>query len=257
METIDTKAPSDVVFKKFVLDYKENIFGVLSRATKFEDIARGRKGAVLVDCEKDLVPVVRTTTRYEKPAQKFLGVHQDIVDKIKTVSKIDNLRFNNALIELYDTKYCTMGYHSDQAQDLDQKSYICVFSCYDTSKPRDVRTLRIQDKVTEKETDILMEHNSIVLWSLSVNSKYLHKIILEENSRRDTWLGITFRLSKTLIQFIDRIPYFYPTKIKLRLADKYEEKEFYRYRSKENKSLKYVYPELDYSISKSDLMLVE
>ena len=42
----------------------------------------------------------------------------------------------------------------------------------------------------------------------------------------------------------------------LRLANDKEKSEFYKLRSNENKLIEYVYPELDYTISKSDLMQI-
>ena len=53
-------------------------------------------------------------------------IHYDIIENIKKISGID-VKLNNALIEIYGSKYCTMGYHSDQSLDLDEKSYICIF----------------------------------------------------------------------------------------------------------------------------------
>ena len=44
------------------------------------------------------------------------------------------------------TLQSTMKYHSDQALDLADNSYICIFSCYDN--PINLRTLRIKNKLT-------------------------------------------------------------------------------------------------------------
>lgn len=64
------------MFKQIKLDYDTNLFQRLSETTQFEDVAKGRTGAVLVkDKEESLVsstvPLVRTTTKYKQPTQKI------------------------------------------------------------------------------------------------------------------------------------------------------------------------------------------
>ena len=120
-----------------------------------------------------------------------------------TIEEIKKMVFNNALIEIYDSTYCSMGFHSDQSLDLANESYICIFSCYNNSNTKYIRKLIIKDKITNVRSTYILEHNSIIVFPLSTNSKYLHKIILDKNGSDDIWLGITFRLSKTLINFID------------------------------------------------------
>lgn len=230
------------MFTKFNLKNPHN-FERLSDV-HFEDIVVGRKGAILVD---DLNPIVRTTTFYHNPAQKFLPVHYDLIEQIKQVSDV---KFNNALIEIYDDNYRQMGYHSDNALDLAEDSYIGIFSCYDKD-PKYPRKLRIKEKSTNKISEIVLDHNSVVLFSVAINSKFLHKIILERPSG-DRWLGITFRLSKTYLKFVNGIPYL-NDKI-FRLATDNERKQFYQLRSVENKSCDFKYPELEYTISDSDLL---
>ena len=70
---------------------------------------------------------------------------------------------------------------------------------------------------------------------LLTNKKYLHKIILNNNNiTGNLWLGITFRLSKTFIHFINELPYF-SNGNQLTLANDEQKKEFYKYRQTENK----------------------
>jgi hypothetical protein len=118
------------MFYKIDLTYSDN-FRSLSTGTIFEDITKGRKGAVLADLTSDKVPLVRTTTRYNNPVQAFTDVHYQLMDIIRSVDS--NLLFNNALIEIYNDNYVTMGFHSDQALDLEENSYICIFSCYENA----------------------------------------------------------------------------------------------------------------------------
>lgn len=249
-------------FNKINLCFDINPFNELKESTNFEDVTKGRKGAVLAHIKNSVIPIVRTTTCYNKKIQSFLPVHYDIINKIK-------LPVNNGLIEIYNNDYTNMGYHSDQRQDLQDDSKIAVFSCYSDSDSysdsdmtsgslgalRALRTLRIKNKTTNEENDIIMDHCSVIVFSLDENSKHLHKIILNTGKRSDNveWLGITFRLSKTLIYFINEIPFF-SNNVQLTLATKEQRNDFYKHRQLENKLIEFVYPQLYYTISKSDIL---
>lgn len=251
--------------KKIIFDHKVDLFHDLKKSTEFEDILPGRVGAVLVD-QYDLTPIVRTTTKYKNPAQQFKPIHYEIINNIKkaVISSIPDLDFNNALIEIYDNNYCTMGYHTDQALDLKDGSYIGIYSCYE--KPSEIdelnsRKLIIKNKVTDDIIEISMDHNSVILFDLATNQQHLHKIVASNNKLNKwclgyTWLGITFRLSKTFIHHIDNIPYFYKTDKILTLATTEESKTFYKLKSEENKKIDfdYSYSDITYTISPSDLL---
>jgi hypothetical protein len=235
------------------LDIASDIFSKLSDGIEFEEVVKGRKAAILVK-DLEIIPICRSTTIYHKPARQFLQSHHQIIDMIKHEMKTD-IDFNNAMIEIYDSQYKTMGYHSDQALDLADGSMICIFSCYNSDKPKDIRTLKIKEKDTPEIFSIQLAHNSIIMFDTNTNSKYLHKIILETNkSSDDMWLGITFRLSKTFIRFIDEIPYFL-NGMELVLADSEQIIEYHKQRGLENKTIGYVWPdEITYTISQSDLL---
>jgi hypothetical protein len=245
------------MFLKTFLDFDKNPFTELENTTQFENVLNGRIGTVLVDLKNSkeiLVPIIRTTTVYDKPAQQFQPIHDQIVAKIKEKTPI--LYLNNALIEIYDSSYCTMKSHSDQALDLLEDSYICVFSCYSNHCTTDVRKLRVKNKTTSETHEIIMDHCSIVYWHYTTNYKYLHQIVLE-NPKHDgsKWLGITFRCSKTFIKFIQNEAYFLDNNEKLQLATEKQKNEFYKLRGLENRNIIYEYPKLNYTISPSDLML--
>lgn len=99
-----------------------------------------------------------------------------------------------------------------------------------------------------------------MLFSVVNNNKFLHKIVLDAapNSKPlaadNKWLGITFRTSKTYIQFESSLPYFSNGKL-LGLANKEQETEFYKLRGEENRSLDFVYPELGYTVNAGDMMM--
>src|SRR3990167_10614737 len=110
------------MFSCFKIENPLNIFDRLSDSVKFEDIIPNkRKGAVLIDFKNDLIseqihkvmiPLVRTTTKYVLPAQKFTDAHYILLREI--YKEEPRLEFNNALIEIYNSKYDKMGYHTDQ-----------------------------------------------------------------------------------------------------------------------------------------------
>jgi len=225
-----------------------NVFQEVLRVTMFEEVCKGRLGAVLVDPSPDgLVPLVRTTTKYTEPPQVFKPIHHEIAKKIR-------YPFNNALIEVYDDDYKTMGFHSDQAQDLAEGSMIGVFSAYEDPEKGGLRELIIKNKETKETHTLQMTHHSVILFSLETNCRHLHKIHLTE-PRGNRWLGITFRVSSTLLRFYEGLPYLRSPSVPLRYTeDEEERKAFYKKRSAENKSLDYTYPPFDFTISKSDLM---
>ena len=254
------------MFTKIILDYKRNLFFELCQITEFEDVTKGRKGAILIKVKNDdLIPIVRTTTKYSKPAQKFKPIHFDIMANIRSKSNLEEIGFNNALIEIYDNQYCTMGFHSDQALDLADNSYIAIYSCYEkpdtnqTSK-ENFRKLVVKNKKTNELSEIIMEPNSVIIFSTESNKQHLHKIILEDNNKNNNnnrWFGITFRLSKTFIHHINGIPIFHETNNILKIASDEETKDFYKLRSEENKSSKFEYPEITYTISNSDVLSIK
>lgn len=239
-----------------------NSFNDLKDSCKFTEICNGRLAAVLVD-DLEIIPIVRTTTKYNNPAQKFKPIHYYLISLIKKLQIYANLRFNNALIEIYDNNYHKMKFHSDQALDLEENSFICIYSCYEHENYPN-RTLEIKNKSTGELTEIILDNNSIVMFSLETNSNNLHKIKLSSPKSLvlNKWLGITFRLSKTFIRFssipatpsMDTTPIFLDSTTYLRLANQHEEQDFFNLRKKENNEINFKYPLIFYTISPGDLI---
>ena len=244
------------MFTKLIINTPLNQFDQLSDSINFEDIINGRKGANLVDYFDGLIPIIRTTTNYIQPNQKFQQIHYEIIKMIKVISKIEDLDFNNAMVEIYDSQYRTMKFHSDQALDLADDSYICIFSCYNECDNNNIRKLKTKNKTTNECLDITMDHNSVIIFSTETNKNHVHKIVLETKSN-NKWLGITFRLSKTFIKFIDQVSYFHPTDKILRMANDEEKKEFRKSKGIENIKIGYDYPDWDYTLSISDLIPIK
>lgn len=262
----------------------EDSFRVLKHSVRFEDVSKGRQGAVLIACEETLtqVPIVRTTTQYTLPSQPFRPIHYKLAQRIQQVANLSHC-LNNALIELYTPLYATMGFHSDQALDLQEGSSVAVFSSYRfPDKPN--RKLIIESKEPGGRTwEILMTHNSVVVFSADTNRRFRHKIILDRSllgsggsagkSDENEWLGVTFRTSKTFVNYEIRdesgANSFSSTGSSigqynviiasncdssvLTLATDTQRKEFYKLRGQENAELDFTYPEVTFTISESDL----
>jgi len=80
----------------------------------------------------NVYPIVRTTTKYKNPAQCFQDIHLKLTSQIENIANLNqDYDFNNCLIEVYQNNYFNMGYHSDQALDLQEGSSIALFSCYE------------------------------------------------------------------------------------------------------------------------------
>ncbi|MEV8454626.1 alpha-ketoglutarate-dependent dioxygenase AlkB [Streptomyces sp. NPDC052095] len=248
-----SRIPDEV--RAYALPAEENPFAELSASALLEDVGKGRRGATLtrVD-EAGGVPLVRTTTRYAGPAQRFRAVHERLARRIQDRAGIP-VGFNNALIETYTNAYATMGAHSDQALDLADGSFIAVFSCYRHPEAGPPRKLLVEAKEPGgEEFGLPLAHNSVVTFSVESNRRLKHRIVLESPGRAadNEWLGITFRTSKTLLRFSDGQPHL-PNGPRLTVADEEQAREFYRLRRRENHEPDFAYPPLTYTVSGSDL----
>ncbi|WP_432092802.1 alpha-ketoglutarate-dependent dioxygenase AlkB [Streptomyces sp. bgisy100] len=233
-----------------------NLFAELSASARLEDVGKGRRGAVITKVdEAGGVPLVRTTTRYGSPTQRFRAVHERLAQQIQERAA-PAVGFNNALIENYTNAYKTMGSHSDQALDLAGESLIAVFSCYRDPEAGPSRKLIFESKRSGGERfEIPLAHNSVVAFSVDANRRLRHKIVLDTPvpSVDNPWLGVTFRTSKTFVRFHDGHACL-PHGARLTLADDEQKGEFYRMRRRENNETDFTYPLLAYTVSESDLM---
>ncbi len=244
-------------FHKFILNQEDSFYN-FSKDITFENIYNGRQGAIIVNSNNDTdsVPIVRSTTVFNNPAQSFKQVHYDLIKNIRDTTQFE-AKFNNAMIEIYDNQYRTMGYHSDQALDIADDSYICIFSCYKNPTDNNTRKLYNKQKGPKESLKnsecINLEHNSVVIFDKHTNSEWVHKIVLENNNASfdNKWLGITFRLSKTFIN----------SKEPLMLINKNDNKDLYSeyitQRSWENKEVGFVWPITNVTISPSDIMPIK
>jgi hypothetical protein len=232
-----------------------NLFEELFSSVRFEEVGKGRLGAVLVRIdEAGDVPLVRTTTRYGLASQRFRPVHERLALQIQERAAL-TVGFNNALIESYTNAYTTMGGHSDQALDLADESFIAVFSCYRHPEVHPPRKLIVEPKEPAGDTvEIPLTHHSVVTFSVGTNRRVRHRIVLDRTARpaENRWLGVTFRTSKTFVRYRDGHT-FLPDGTRLTAADDEQRREFYQLRRRENTEPDFTYPPLAYTISESDL----
>jgi hypothetical protein len=245
---------SKKMFKKFNINFSENLYEELATSTKFENVTKGRQGAILVESRDGMIPLVRSTTNYANPVQVFLPVHRAILQEIY---RCCGATFNNAMIEMYTPEYRKMKYHSDLALDLEHNSHIAIFSCYSSIDAYTPRKLCISYKKEDTTEVLTMDHNSVVFFSTETNKTARHKIILDSMKHPTNWLGITFRLSKTFIKFINEIPYFAHSGERLLLATEDERRQFFRLRGEENLTTDFVYQKITYTLSVSDIIAPE
>ncbi len=247
-----TRDPADD-FRVYALPGPPTLFAELAQA-RFEDVGKGRRGAVIVAIDGERgVPIVRTTTAYAQSAMPFRPIDAWLAGRVRDRASL-SLGFNNALVEAYTGAYTTMGAHSDQALDLAEGSEIAIFSCYD-SPEAGRRTLVVEAKERGGETfSIPLAHGSVVVFSAETNRRYRHRIILDPAAGpAGTWLGVTFRTSKTFVRLRDGQPRL-PDGTPLTLADEAERRELYRLRHAENVEPGFVYPRVTFTLSPSDLL---
>lgn len=226
-------------------------FDELLASVRFDEVTKGRRGAVLVKAESGGVPIVRTTTSYSAPAQPFRPIHEHLAQRIGEGGLLSQ-PFNNALVEHYTNAYATMKRHSDQAQDLADGSWIAVYSCY-RAPELPSRRLLVQAKESGAGFEVPLEHGSVVLFSLDSDRRFTHAISLRAAAPDNEWFGITFRTSKTLLRFVDGHPTL-PSGERLTRASEDQRRELFQMRRRENQEAHFVYPSLSYTLSDSDLL---
>jgi len=246
-------------FSTFSLTPGTNLFHELLASVRFENVGKGRLGTVLVRPD-DIrgTPIVRTTTQYAAAAHVFQPVHARLAEQIEAHASLA-AGFNNALIEAYTNAYATMGFHSDQAQDLEEGTAIALFSCYrhpELTTAMPPRKLVIESKDGCGTIELPLAHNSVVVWTLDTNRRFKHKIVLDAAAcpPENEWLGVTLRTSKTFVQVRDGGEAVLEDGTLLTLADEGQRKALYKMRGRENAEMDFTYPSLPYTLSGSDLL---
>ena len=262
MNAGDYQAPiheSSDMFRTYPVATRGDVFAELSASARLEDLGRGRRGAVLVVSDGSRgVPIVRTTTAYTLPAQRFRTIHTTLARQIGACASLA-LPLNNALLEVYTRAYATMGAHSDQALDLDDAGEIALFSCYEHPAAGPSRRLMVESKEPGGPCfEIPLLHGRVVVFSADTNRRFRHRIMLDPTAGApdNPWLGVTFRTSKTWVHFRDGQPCL-ADGTPLTLASDEERREFLRLRHRENHETDFVYPRVTCTLSPSDLWPAE
>lgn len=248
-------APEDE-FRSYALGSQRNLYEALLRSARFEAVAHGRQGTVLVAPDPTRgVPIVRTTTSYSAPARRFQPLHERLARRIQERASLARA-FNNALIERYTSAYAKMGFHSDQAQDLAPESFIAIYSCYQSPEQSLApRKLIVETKEPGGGFELPLVHDSIVVFSLDTNRRFRHKIVLSASlqSPENPWLGLTFRTSSSFVR-IEGEQATFEDGSPLTMASPDEARAFLALRRRENTETQFRYPRLTYTLSASDSM---
>ena len=263
-------------FTQFALPPGAPTFAELAEDVTFEHVGRGRAVAVLFrELGDSRVPIVRTTAKYNCPSRPFTRRVQALADAVVAAGGL-RTPLNNAMAEIYDCDYRTMGFHSDMALDLDAASHIAIYSVYDSPAgqppPAAVRSLVIVDKATGADRMLLLAPNTVTIFSVQDNSRFLHKIVLRAPPSPAAdgvrWLGVTLRTSQTIVQFDSEVegpPTFVsdgaaaaggaPPRQLLSVASQTQAKELYALRQEENREVEFAYPPgLWHTLSPSDVL---
>ena len=250
---------SSMSFERYSIDHDDNLFPLLYQSAKWENFSKCRQIANLYRPDNDGIPLIRTTTVYQNPSQPMSDVHQTVIDKIRQVSGIADLVLNNAMLEVYNWRYKTMGFHTDQATDMAENSYICLFSCYEQGPDDFPRILTVMNKESEAEIDVELLHHSVVVFSTATNRRHKHKIERRDlpNNHANRWMGLTLRLAKNKVNFVDGVPQIVSNGTNhgpLTMATDNEKGDFFKLKGRENREVDFSWPEINYTISPSDLM---
>ncbi|MFJ8041083.1 hypothetical protein ACIRBX_11320 [Kitasatospora sp. NPDC096147] len=239
------------------LPVDRDLFSELSASVAWEELGKGRRGAVLTRVDgSGAVPLVRTTTRYGSPAQRFRPLHEELARLVQECAALPRA-LDNALVELYTNAYATMGAHSDQALDLAEDSHVAVLSCYRFPEPVPSRKLIVEpkDPADGERFEIPLAHHGVVTFSTTANRRFRHRIVLDRSARTpdNLWLGVTFRSSKTAVRYRDGHAHL-PDGSRLLLADEEQQRAFHLLRRRENQETDFDYPRLAHTVSASDLL---
>ncbi|KAF3909576.1 hypothetical protein AA313_de0205610 [Arthrobotrys entomopaga] len=244
------------------------LFPQLLRTVRWETFSKNRQIAITHrpsntnTNNNNETPIVRTTTAYQTPSQPFSPLHETIISTIRQKSGIPNLTLNHAMMEIYDSKYTTMGFHTDQALDLASDSYICLFSTYEHGADDHPRVLVVKNKENGEESVVELAHHSVVIFSTEANRTHVHKIEGRglPSGYGNRWMGVTFRLAKSYVRVVDGVSVLFSeggVEVgELTVATEGERREFFGMKAVENREgVGFEWPVVKYTISPSDMLI--
>ncbi len=205
--------------------------------------------SILVQPENDQVPIVRSTYA---PKYQIIPPHCKSILKAAQIVLEQNqshVVFNNVLAECYQAEKRRMAFHTDQALDLKDDTFICLYSIYNDESEPNLRKLVVRNKTTQVVEEIALLHKSIVVFSTNTNRHFLHKIVSpNERPTSSEWIGLTFRCSKTsIIELNGRL--WTSDGNPLDIASDEQLKEFYANKKQENKQINFQWPNTPYVVN--------
>ena len=203
------------------------MFEEILKSVELEDLGPGRKGAVLCRDHRFQRVFMRSTAKFQKPAQSFTPLHYALSY---------GLNANYAIVEVYEASYRRMRFHTDAALDLVPCSDIGIYTCYED--PTDIRQLILRKKNTKQVECFNLNHHQLFILNYMTNAMCAHKVTGNKASK---CIVITFYQSKNYKA--------------MRLATKEETQQFYDYKFLENTQNGFVYPPLDYTLSPGDMVV--
>lgn len=256
-------------FRQLTLPIPPTLFETLQASilASQEAVTKGRRACITVQPKQSkdkelLVPILRTTTPYQTPPFVFPPALIALLGELKeALRNFHNIEFdaNNVMCEVYTEQYRDMKAHTDLALDNAKDSFIGLFSLYDRRPPH-LRELETTCKATGECKSLTLDHGAFVFWDLKTNQEYVHKIMLRKEFPDSgvSWMGLTFRLSKTFVKLntVREEIVFAHNDRRLRVATDKERQEFYKLKSQENKlaDFSWRYDQIDYTLSPSDLL---
>ena len=235
-------------------------FDQINNSQKFPTLGKGRKGFIVYFPNSGKIPLIRSSTEYS--SYESNSVIETLLDNINKQTFFQNSRdgnidsiFNNLMIEKYDRRYKTMGWHSDCYVDLEKGSNIGILSFY-SNPGRPNRILEFYNKTTgEPGPKILLKDKSMFLLTYQINLLYNHRIVASSDEDNE-WIGVTLRKSKTYIKLEESIPKILIPNDEwknLRLATFEDTKEFIKHKGRENINIEEQTANFDFVLFQSDL----
>ncbi len=203
-----TNIPDIGVYYKDFFAFGKNYFDLIEQSHEVQNLTESnkdgfafRKGIYLskVEQENDLLKfnLLRCSTNFSGPTENFREVDNEILSMVNEVRKkhyCDSSELNHVLIQIYNNyiienkhKKAKIKEHSDKTKDMPENGLLAFCTFYKNIEnfpdPNALTTMRFRLKecVTEtslqKNFDVILHPNSLLMIPLHVNRLYTHEII--------------------------------------------------------------------------------
>ena len=169
----------DVIIKE-IPSIDNSLFYMIKHNTVWDESLSSRKTASYG------IPYIYSGVSYS-----YLPIPDYLVFLQKEIQEHIGFLPNNCLINYYPNGRSKMGFHSDQIDQLVDKSGVAIFSL--GSK----RIIRFKNKIdTSKAVDIELKPNTLFYMSQEIQKDWLHAILPDKDNSLNERISITFRLLK-------------------------------------------------------------